>query len=381
MWQGMYEVLPHRKKTSIQRFSRRRFHNFEVRGAWTKEDDEELARAVEAKGKSWVAVGQIMERSQEDVRDRWRNYHVNSDHRNKEQWTDVEVANLATAVQECMQIMKAAKRQAKLEKYNGREITDSEPESDDEAMAKLINWQVVSDRMGGTRSRLQCSFKWGKLKKQERKQFTKQMKEVQKDLDESERENESAKKNSWRQRRARKRVQEMRPGDLYDFLQAVSTCQAAHEGNIPWKSLGDDEFRKRWTTADRKAAWEMFKGSVLGADGFNYHDIVNHLLANLLTYEGHRLDERWDPEADGFGQVGSSSSQRFPGMLTSILQAPPPQTTIEIVSERKRKRQIRRLQRQMQRRKAKQAQRGPTEWRSKVKSSHAVPASDGEDDI
>lgn len=313
MWQGMYEALPHRKKTAIQRFSRRRFHNFEVRGAWTKEDDEELTRVVEAKGKSWVAVGQIMERSQEDVRDRWRNYHVNSEFRNKEQWTDAEVANLATAVQGCMQIMKAAKRQAKLEKCDGREITGAESESDsEETTAKLINWQVVSDRMGGTRSRLQCSFKWGKLKKKEQERFTKQMEEVQKDLDDSDRENEPTKKNSWRQRKARNRVQEMRPGDLYDFLQAVSMCQAAHEGNIPWQSLGDDEFRKRWTTADRKAAWEMFKGSVLGADGFSYHEIVNHLLANLLTYEGHRLDERWDPEADGYGQVGSSSIKRLP---------------------------------------------------------------------
>lgn len=256
MWQEMYEIIPYRKKISIQRFCRRRFHNFEVRGAWTKEDDEALARAVEEKGKSWVAVGQIMNRSPEDVRDRWRNYHVNAEHRNSEQWTDLEVSNLVNAVRECMEIMKTARKRAKLEKYEGREFPDSEPETDGGAdAAQLVNWQVVSDRMGGSRSRLQCSFKWGKLKKQDRDRFMKQMKAVQKDLETSDRENEPVEKVSWRRKKAQKRVLEMRPGDVYDFLQAVSICQAAHEGNIPWKSLGDEDFRRRWTAADRKAAW------------------------------------------------------------------------------------------------------------------------------
>ena len=384
MWAEMYELLPHRKKLSIQRACRRRFHNFEVRGHWTKEDDEALARAVDEKGKTWAAVAQIMNRSYEDVRDRWRNYHVNAENRNSEQWTDLEICKLGDAVREVMKKMKDTRKdirkQLKEKKYEGRDVPDSEPESDGEADdATLINWQLVSDEMGGSRSRLQCCYKWGKLKQQDRDLFVKQMKAVQKDLETSDREDKSVEKVSWRHKRAQKRVLEMRPGDVYDFLQAVSTCQAVHEGNIPWKSLGDEDFRKRWTHADRKAAWEMFKNSVLGADGFGYHEIINHLLANLLANEGHRLDERWDAKT-----VGPDNSTLVPerNVDTEFLQdgygqEPPPKTTIQKVDEKKRKR-VEKMQRQLERRRMKQAKRAPTEWRSKVKSSQVVLASDDE---
>ena len=198
MWQGMYEIMPHRKKTAIQRFCRRRFHNFEVRGAWTQEDDDALNRAVKEKGKSWVAVGQIMNRSPEDVRDRWRNYHVNAQSRNKEHWTDLEIAKLAFAVRDCIDIMHTARQQAKLDKDAGRDNPGTSPESNGEAdAAKLINWQVVSDRMGGTRSRLQCSFKWGKLNKYGADRFKKRMEQVQRDLDTSENDGRPVKNNSW----------------------------------------------------------------------------------------------------------------------------------------------------------------------------------------
>lgn len=363
MWQEIYEIIPYRKKVTIQRFCRRRFHNFEARGSWTEDDDKALARAVEEKGKSWKAVGQIMERHPEDVRDRWRNYHVNAENRNKEQWTDIEITNLAMAVHDCMQIMKDAKRSAKLQKYEGRDVPESETDSDVEAVdAKLINWQVVSDRMQGTRSRLQCSFKWGRLKNEARIQALRQVKAAQKDLEAMDQEQRPGKSATWRQRRAQKRVMEMRPGDIYDLLHAISSCRAAQEGNIPWKLLGDDDFRNRWTTMDRKAAWALFRDSVLGAEGFHYQDIVNHLLHSLLTNAGAKLDERWDPEVHGYGQ------------------APPPKTTIHTASEKKKKRQEK-LQKAKDKRKAKVAKRGPNEYvyRRNVKSSLFVAATDEEE--
>lgn len=363
IWQEMYEIISYRKKTTIQRFCRRRFHNYEVRGAWTEEDDRALARATQEKGNSWVAVGHIMGRHPEDVRDRWRNYHVNAENRNREHWTDEEVRNLITAVHECIRIMRDARKSAKLAKYEGRDIPESEAESDQEAAdAKLVNWQVVSDRMRGSRSRLQCSFKWGKLKNDARVQGLKQIDAAQEGLQALNQEQSLVKKNPWRQRRAEKRVQEMRPGDVYDFLHAVSTCQAAHEDNIPWKSLGGKDFRDRWTTADRKAAWAMFKGSVLGAEGFYYQEVVNHLLNNLLANEGDTIDERWDPETHGYGQ------------------ALPPQTVIQRHPDGKEKSRQKRLQRQKERRKAKVAAQGPNNYRNKVKSSLYVAATDDEGD-
>ena len=129
----------------------------------------------------------------------------------------MEIRNLVLAVNDCMQIMKFARKSAKLEKFAGRDVPEDDSSEEATNDAKLVNWQVVSDRMGGSRSRLQCSFKWGKLNEESRAQAL-----VQKE--------DEPKKRSWRQIRAHKRVQEMRPGDVYDFLQAVSGCQAAQEG-------------------------------------------------------------------------------------------------------------------------------------------------------
>lgn len=198
MWLGMYELLPYRKKQSIQRFCRRRFHNFEARGAWTAEDDELLGKAVEEKGKSWVAVGQIMGRSQEDVRDRYRNYHVNAEHRNKEAWTDLEIRNLVRAVLECIQYMKQERVRLWQASYEGRDLPDMPPElQQDEDDLKLINWQSVSDRMHGTRSRLQCSFKWAHISDKDRQRFMNEITASRRGRASKPREKKVA-KNPWR---------------------------------------------------------------------------------------------------------------------------------------------------------------------------------------
>jgi hypothetical protein len=302
LWDGIHELFPYRTRMSVSRFCRRRYHNYSARGIWTPSEDEMLERAVAEKGTSWKIVGTLINRFPEDCRDRYRNYLVNAANRNRDHWTEAEVKNLCWAVYDCMMTKREERRKAKQEEYFGREIPESEPDSDQElAEMKLINWQAVSDRMGtggGARSRLQCSFKWGKLKNAERDAYMREVREVVRRQKESER-RQAQKKTPWRLRKAHKRLRNMKWGDRYDFLQALSTCGATDEGNIPWKILGDQTLRAKWTTTERKAAWEVFKKEVPESDAMDYRDVVNLLLTTLMTEHGDKLDERWDPIADG----------------------------------------------------------------------------------
>lgn len=301
------EVLPYRKSTSLQRFCRRRYHNFSARGTWTKEADERLKQAIAEKGKSWKAVGEMIERLPDDCRDRWRNYLINADNRNTEKWTNAEIKNLVMAVHDCMKVMRHARRAEKERKYTGRDVPDSEPDTDEEAEEmKLINWQAVSDRMGengGGRSRLQCSQKYSKLKLADRRAYMRQVKEVgerMKRLKEGRPEKKSSKsREGWRYKSAKKRVANMKVGDKYDLLQMLSTCRAPDEGNIPWKHLGNDDFQAKWPRLERQAAWEMMKTKVPGSEKMDYHDVVNRLLTKMMAEDVEHFDERWDPEQDG----------------------------------------------------------------------------------
>ncbi|MCJ1427794.1 hypothetical protein MMC29_005699 [Sticta canariensis] len=303
LWDEAHQITPYRTRTSTMRFCRRRYHNFSVRGSWTQSEDEGLRQAVAEKGKSWKAVGEMIERFPEDCRDRYRNYHVNSEHRNRAEWTEGEVRNLCNAVYVCMQMMKEERQRAREEIYDGREVPESEPEVDQEVREmKLINWQAVSDRMGpagGGRSRLQCSFKWGKLKMADRNRYLKEVKAAKRAKLPTLKSKSRQAKRPWRIRRALKKLRNMKLGDRYDFLEALSTCGAVEEENIPYRLLGDETFRSRWTTVERKAAWQKFKDEVPGAAKMEYREVVNRLLTRLMAENGDRLEERWDPEKDG----------------------------------------------------------------------------------
>ena len=295
LFNEIHDILPYRPRMSVQKFCRRRFHNF-TRGAWNPEEDELLKQAVVEKGKAWKEVGDALGRMPEDCRDRWRNYLVNSEHRNREQWTDAEVVNLCSAILECMKLMKEERMRAR---EAGEDVPDCGTESDQEVDdMKHINWQAVSDRMGehgGGRSRLQCSFKWGQLKKREQADFLKAVKESRG----IEAKKPVRAKNPWRMKLASKKVGNMKSGDIYALLQAVVDLDVPEEGNIPWRSLGDVEFRATWTSTDKKAAWSRLKEGIPGSESMDYRSLTNEMLSRVIDDGADSINERWDPDLHG----------------------------------------------------------------------------------
>ena len=288
-----HEVLPYRPRMSVQKYCRRHFHNFQ-RGTWSAEEDEMLKHAVAEKGNNWKAVSEMVGRMADDCRDRYRNYVHNSENRNREQWTNEEVQSFCNAIMYCMQAMKDERRQARIEKY-GEDALDTDSGSDQEEKdMKLINWQVVSDRMGGMRSRLQCIFKWSQLRTKEQKELLRKYRDAR-PFEES----KPTTKNPWRKKRALEKVANMKVGDQHALLRAIVDSGATTEGNIPWKSIGDEDFRSMWNSTDKKEAWAKMKGHVAGAESMDYREVANEVISRILTIAGNELGDRWDPEVHG----------------------------------------------------------------------------------
>lgn len=288
-----HEVLPYRPRMSVQKYCRRHFHNFQ-RGTWSAGEDEMLKHAVAEKGNNWKAVSEMVGRMADDCRDRYRNYVHNSENRNREQWTNEEVQSFCNAIMYCMQALKDERRQVRIEKY-GKDALDTDSGSDQELDdMKVINWQIVSDRMGGMRSRLQCIFKWSQLK-------TKQQRELLRKYGDGSafEESKTTTKNPWRKKRALDKVANMKIGDQHALLRAIVDSGATTEGNIPWRSIGDEDFRSMWNSTDKKEAWSKMKKHVAGAESMDYREVANEVISRIERIAGDELGDRWDPEVHG----------------------------------------------------------------------------------
>ncbi|KAL8669238.1 MAG: hypothetical protein Q9168_006165 [Polycauliona sp. 1 TL-2023] len=321
LYDAIYEEIPYRTHQSVLRFCRRNFHNFAVRGSWTAVDDENLRDAVAKKGTSWKAVGSMLDRFPEDCRDRYRNYIVNSEKRNTDTWAEHEVQNLVKAVNDCMRLLRGERARAKEDEYEGREVPESEPESDQEVQdLKLINWQIVSDRMGGTRSRLQCAYKFNHLKKEDRDYYFSMIRRFTAGKVSTSRAH-SKRSRPWRLVQSIRKLRNMRAGDKYDFLQLFANCGAVSESNIPWRSLGDKALRKRWKNVDIKAALETFKEQVPGSERMEYQEVVNRVYTKIMAEDSGNFDDRWDPNVHGDINGAEMESQKPVSTDQRILQS------------------------------------------------------------
>ncbi|CUM68448.1 uncharacterized protein PRCAT00006172001 [Priceomyces carsonii] len=142
-WELLTRVLPYRSRASVYKHVRRQYHVFDVRAKWTKEDDELLRKLASTKEGNWKEIGEIMGRMPEDCRDRWRNYVKCGENRVLNKWSEDEEKKLKDIVTDMV----------------------SQPSAKDKQQA--INWTIVSERMNGVRSRIQCRYKWNKLLRRE----------------------------------------------------------------------------------------------------------------------------------------------------------------------------------------------------------------------
>ncbi|SCU80390.1 LADA_0B07118g1_1 [Lachancea dasiensis] len=168
-WTNICKVLPYRTRSSIYKHVRRKYHIFEQRGKWTPEEEQELATLCIEKEGQWSEIGKILGRMPEDCRDRWRNYVKCGTNRASNKWSAQEEEQLKQVISELLDstgypndqifdTVDETQLDAKGDKVSKKRDTNSR---------EAINWTVVSERMGGARSRIQCRYKWNKLLKKQ----------------------------------------------------------------------------------------------------------------------------------------------------------------------------------------------------------------------
>lgn len=195
-WTNICKVLPYRTRSSIYKHVRRKYHIFEQRGRWTVGEDNELARLCAEKEGQWSEIGKLLGRMPEDCRDRWRNYVKCGTNRASNKWAPEEEDRLKTVITEILEAAPKLDDKAATDEEEGEEVGEEDEEEEEEEQdvggqtaendgkgkkkerknskkkkrngsKDIINWTVVSERMGGTRSRIQCRYKWNKLLKKE----------------------------------------------------------------------------------------------------------------------------------------------------------------------------------------------------------------------
>ncbi|KAI9816557.1 MAG: RNA polymerase I enhancer binding protein [Pycnora praestabilis] len=316
-WNEVSAVLPYRTRQSVYKVCRRRFHNYGKRGKWTPEEDDLLKRAQMEKPNRWKDIGAMIGRMPEDARDRWRNYLKCGDNRQHDVWNQEEEDKLEKAVHECIESMKEARE---VDRRNAFEmgLSRSVKEDDDDDMS-LINWTIVSDKMGGVRSRLQCLYKWKKLKKKEEDE---QAVEEENERREAEglplkHEAQAKAKPTWRTKRAEQNYAKMLPGDKFDLLKALADSGTYEEKNIPWKIIGTPHFRSIWSTTDRKIAFRHMKELVPHDCSTIFQVIVTTLLTHFYNeYSAYERERRYKPpppneEFDKRGRRRNLSSRKI----------------------------------------------------------------------
>lgn len=151
-WQTIYGLIPDRDQKSINRFCRRHFSNAYKPHQWTKADDDELERLHQMLGPKWAQIARDMERTYDDVVQRWKNKVEHRHTMKLGPWDDEEIDKLIECLEETRKI------HLQMEKENvGRDIYDLDDE--------FISWGAISDRFQHTRSRQQVADKWRKIKR------------------------------------------------------------------------------------------------------------------------------------------------------------------------------------------------------------------------
>ncbi|KAK5682318.1 hypothetical protein LTS10_005444 [Elasticomyces elasticus] len=145
--------LPNRKKVAVRKFCQRRYIP-KTEGAWTAEEDALLLEWHTVYGAKWAEIADhVHGRMPSQCQDRYRDHLQYAGKAQTGAWSQDEESMLVKVVAESIEQI----RRANID--NGDLVNEAED------LEKLVPWNVVSDKMGGTRTRKRCLEKWHNLRK------------------------------------------------------------------------------------------------------------------------------------------------------------------------------------------------------------------------
>jgi endogenous inhibitor of DNA gyrase (YacG/DUF329 family) len=252
-WQAVQKSVPDVPHRKLYDTCRRRFHNFESRGSWTKEQDEELKDAYAHFPQKWKQIGEVINRFPEDARDRWRNYLVCGDSLRKDYWDKEEEDKLRGVLAKYAENLRKDQRIAQR----------SNMSRDD--LEAYVDWQVVSQLMDGARSQLQCRTKWKSMKERE---------------DSAEEDVEAITKSEWRAEEATRQAQAMTGDEILQLLVAIRDSGAGKESKIPWLLI-TEAIQKIGKRMALRICFRKLRKRVPGTRTMRFKEIVDTLITEF----------------------------------------------------------------------------------------------------
>ncbi|KAI1159480.1 hypothetical protein F5B18DRAFT_585383 [Nemania serpens] len=265
LWEHIVATCPGRSRQKVINQTRRRFHNFVARGTWTIEQEAELNQMYKQYGNKFALIGQLINRHPEDIRDRIRNYTICGNSLKRDQWTQGEVDKLIIIIKEAS--VEILKERAK------RNVNDDRPVEDD------INWQLVSQGMGRTRSRIQCIAKWKSVKPQ---------------LNGGGLDGETAPIEEIIQQ-ARETATTMSYRNRSLVIKEILKTSANADSRIPWLKIRN-ELGNQWTRPPLMIVWFRLKRTIANWQSLNVKEISTLLLQHFQ--QTHKLEYPTEESGD-----------------------------------------------------------------------------------
>jgi hypothetical protein len=173
IWSKVAEEFPDRTVQSIQNICKRRFNPHNYKGKWTEAEVKKLIELVEVQGRKWVLIGQILERTPTNVRDKWREIGEENFKRRKAEtvWSIEDSIRLVSLIekQNGVKLIPVEELKAVVKEYKARvkEISENEAAPKSKVLNSLLS-EIVFKRFNkeGLKSILKGSINWRPLSKE-----------------------------------------------------------------------------------------------------------------------------------------------------------------------------------------------------------------------
>ncbi|RIA91307.1 hypothetical protein C1645_692779, partial [Glomus cerebriforme] len=138
-WKEIATPLGVRSLKAVAQHIQRHHHEFNYRGFWSKEEDEQLKRLVQIYGRDWTTIGNQLRRMPAICRERFDIFLLHRDEYNRGKWSKEEEEQLIKIV-----------------------VDITKENNEDVSLDWGIPWALVAEAMEYKRSELSCRSKWVK---------------------------------------------------------------------------------------------------------------------------------------------------------------------------------------------------------------------------
>ena len=162
VWTKIARYFPDRSVQSVHNCCKRSFNPYNYKGEWTVLEERALIEYVETNGKKWKELGEILQRTANNVKDKWKQMGGDRHELRKTgTWGVEETLELVRLI--FMNLSLPWLKAEKFNKENDDTLMDSILKLIEKYKSKItkaeINWEAISE-MFKTRSSVDCRTRW-----------------------------------------------------------------------------------------------------------------------------------------------------------------------------------------------------------------------------